>query len=75
MNATDAITQTARVLAVLADGPAVTGEVAAEIGISPQHASAHLLHLMRHGRVSRERFPAGNRRVRYLWSLTGKAHE
>lgn len=72
MTVIDTTTQGGRILAVLSDGPAVTGEVAAEIGISPQHASAHLRHLMRHGRVSRDRFPTGDRRVRYLWSLTGK---
>jgi len=72
MTAIVTMTQGGRILAVLADGPAVTGEVAAEVGISPQHASAHLRHLMRLGRVSRERFPTGDRRVRYLWSLTGQ---
>lgn len=72
MTAFDTSTQGGRILAVLSDGPAVTGEVAAEVGISPQHASAHLRDLMARGRVSRTRFPTGNRRIRYLWSLTGQ---
>lgn len=62
-----------RILAVLADGPAMTGEVAAELDISSHHASAHLRHLMRVGKVSRKPFPTGNRLIRFLWSLPAEA--
>lgn len=72
MTTIDTSTQGGRILAILADGPAMTGEVAAELNLSPHHACAHLRHLMRMGRVTREIFPMANRRIRFLWSLAGQ---
>jgi predicted ArsR family transcriptional regulator len=60
-----------KVLAVLADGPAKTGEVAAELGWAPHLTCAHLKNLCRKGKITRERFPTGNKNVRYVWSLVG----
>lgn len=54
-------------LAVLQEGPATTGEVAAELGWRSHMAHAYLAKLEASGRVTRERFP--HRRVRYLWSV------
>lgn len=58
-----------QVLRVLADGPARTGEVAAELGWTVHLACAHLKNLHLAGRVTRQPFPTGNRLVRFLWSL------
>lgn len=64
--------QGARIMAVLSEGPSMTGEVAAEVGLTSQRASAHLRHLYRTGRVARKEFDMGDRRTRFLWSLEGQ---
>lgn len=56
------------VLAVLADGPATTGEVAAELGWPVRLTCAHLRELMIRGHARREPFPMGNRLRRFVWS-------
>lgn len=61
--------KTGQVLGVLGDGPATTGEVAAELGWSVHLACAHLKNLHLAGRVARQPFPTGDHRVRFLWSL------
>ncbi|HEY4145210.1 ArsR family transcriptional regulator [Pinirhizobacter sp.] len=58
-----------RVLRVLAEGPATTGEVAAELGWNVHLTCAHLKNLHLAGKVSRKRFPAPGRLVRFLWSI------
>lgn len=57
-----------RMLAVLADGPATTGEVAAETGLSIRRTGAKLRYLWLTGDVEREIFPMPDKRIRYLWS-------
>jgi predicted ArsR family transcriptional regulator len=69
MTRPDAATKGRQVLAVLADGPATTGEVAAELGWPTRLTCAHLNHLMSKGTVTRNDFHTGNRRVRFLWML------
>lgn len=62
-------TKAAQVLAVLSEGPATTGEVAAELGWDSHLACAHLKNLHTRKRVAREQFPTGNRRVFFIWRL------
>lgn len=59
----------ALVLALLVDGPATTGEAAAELGWDVHNTCAHLKNLFKQGRVAREPFPTGDKRRRFLWSL------
>lgn len=63
------ISKTARLLALLAEGPATTGEVAAELGWTTHSACAFLKNLHMSGRLKREPFPTGDARRRFLWSL------
>lgn len=58
-----------QVMQVLRDGPATTGEVAAELGWHVHLTCCHLTNLHNHARITRERFPTGDRRIRWLWSL------
>lgn len=58
-----------RVLAVLADGPATTGEVAIELDWPVRLTCAHLRELMIRGHATREPFPTGNRLRRFVWSV------
>ncbi len=65
------------VLRVLANGPALTSEIAAELGWSVRNACAHAKNLHARGKVEREQFmkPAGSpgpRRV-CLWKLPARA--
>ena len=58
-------------LAVLADGPATTGEIAVETGMKSKLAGTHLRNLHDRGKVQRERFVRASgrgRRVCWLWS-------
>lgn len=68
MKRPDATTKGGQVLAVLADGPATTGEVAAELGWPTRLTCAHLRELMIRGHARREPFPTGNRLRRFMWS-------
>jgi len=63
------MTKVGQVLAVLQDGPATTGEVAAELGWDVHLTCAHLTNLHLAGRVTRAPFPTGDRRRRFLWSI------
>lgn len=58
-----------RCLAVLADGPATSGEVAATVGITPHAAGTHMLNLFKRGKLERRPFvkPAGGRGKRHVW--------
>ena len=56
-------------LALLADGPATTGEVAAELGLTVRRAGARLRYLWLVGDVKREEFPMPDSRKRYLWEV------
>lgn len=56
-------------LRVLRDGPATTGEVALELGLSVNLACANLSHLLKLGAVTRQNWPTNNRRRRFLWML------
>jgi predicted ArsR family transcriptional regulator len=64
--------KTSQVIHVLSEGPATTGEVAAELGWTPHLACAHLKNLHLSGRICRERFPTSDRRVRFLWAIAEK---
>lgn len=60
-----------RCLAVLTDGPATTGEVAAETGLPSKLAGTHLALLHKRGKVTRSRYvkPEGRgQRNCWLWS-------
>jgi predicted ArsR family transcriptional regulator len=59
-------------LRALRDGPATTGEVAAELGRDPHNVCAHLTALCLRGKLQKQRFPTGNKRVRNLWMLPGQ---
>lgn len=59
-----------RVLAILREGPATTGEVAAELGWTTHLCCAHLKNLHMRGKITRQRFPMPDKRVRFLWSAT-----
>lgn len=56
-------------LAVLSDGPATSGEVAAIVGITPHDAGTHMLRLFKRGKLRRRPFvkPAGCRGKRHVW--------
>lgn len=61
-----------RCLAVLADGPATTGEIAAETGLQSKLAGTRMALLHKRGKVQRERWvkPEGRgQRDCWLWSL------
>ena len=68
--------KSARCLAVLAEGPALTGEVAIETGLSPHLASTHLHNLLKRGKVIKRPFHqpteagSGQHHLVSLWSLT-----
>lgn len=55
-------------LSVLADGPATTGEIAAETGMPSKLAGTHLRNLFERGKVRRSRFvKAEGRGLRNCW--------
>lgn len=61
-----------RCMAVLAEGPATTGEIAAEVGLRSRLAAAHMQLLYQSGRVRRAPFDGstaglGDRKV-WIWS-------
>lgn len=62
------------VLRLLSDGPATTGEVAAEFGWTSHLACAHLSNLRRKRKVvsAKARIPTGGRPAQ-LWQLPGAA--
>lgn len=62
-------TKAAQVLEALRDGPATTGELAAELGWRSHLTCAHLKELHVRGKITRKPFPTGNRTVRFIWSL------
>lgn len=66
-------TKSAQVLAVLKDGSATTGEVAAELGWTVHLTCAHLKNLHLRGKIQREQFPMPDRRIRFLWRLPDEA--
>lgn len=69
---TDPSSKASACLAVLADGPATTGEIAAETGMPSKLAGTHLRNLYERGKVKRERFVRASgrgRRVCWLWSV------
>lgn len=62
-----------RLLAVLAEGPATTAELAAELDITSHNAGTHLRNLFDRGKVARDPFQTeakrwGHSRV-WLWRL------
>lgn len=66
------MTMCARCLAVVADGPATTGEIASEVGAAPRTVAATMRHLMKRGIVTRaafrkERSAKAGRRETSLW--------
>lgn len=66
------MTTASEILGLLAEGPATTGEIAALTGETSNRACAWLNHLLRAGRVSRQRHvrSAGpGRRNTWLWSI------
>lgn len=69
MSRPEPTTKGQKVLAILADGPATTGEVAVEMRWPVRLTCAHLNHLMSKGTVTRNDFHTGDRRVRFLWML------
>lgn len=64
------------VLRVLGDGPATTGELAAELGWTVHLTCAHVKNLHMKGKVDREPFekPAGSPGIRkvFLWKLPAR---
>lgn len=58
-----------RIREVLRDGPAKTGEVAAELGIPVRLAAAHLQNQADKGRISKGEFPTKFKRRVNLWSI------
>lgn len=69
----DPNSKASQVLRVLSEGPATTGEVAAELGWDPRITCSHLCELRTRGKVTSRPFekPAGSRGapVVRLWSL------
>lgn len=66
----DPSSKASRCLAVLRDGPATTGEVAAETGLDPHSVGTHMRNLFNRNKVKRTRFtkPSGQgRRECWLW--------
>lgn len=66
------MTRCSRCLAVLSDGPATTGEIAAETGEVSRIVATTMRHLMRYGLVTRtyyrkERSDKAGRRQTSLW--------
>ena len=59
------------ILQTLADGPARTPEVAAEIGRSIYHTCALLTDLVKRGKVVKQAWSTGTARKRNLWMLPG----
>lgn len=64
---------TGQIVRILADGPALTGEVAAELGIPANAASAFLHGLLRQGRVEKSPFKRpsawGRKTMTLMWGL------
>lgn len=54
-------------LRVLAEGPATTGEIVAETGLTPKHVNARLTEMMARGKVSRSPVSMGH--SKWMWSL------
>jgi len=63
------LSKASQVLALLADGPATTGEIAAELGWDAGNTGDHVHNLYQRGKVKREPFPTVNKQRRFLWSL------
>lgn len=63
------LSKAALVLALLADGPATTAEIAAELGWDAGNTGDHVHNLYQRGKVKREPFPTGDKLRRFLWSL------
>lgn len=67
-----------RVLAVLEDGPATTGEVAAETGLRSNLAGTHLRNLLERGKIEKGEFRPGTpqpfrgNKPLALWALPGQ---
>lgn len=67
-------TKSGRCLSVLRDGPATTGEVAAETGLSSHDVGNHMHCMFQRGKVTREPFMVAprqgvpGRRKCWLWS-------
>lgn len=58
-----------RIRGVLRDGPATTGEISRELDYPIHNTAAMLDQEYRRGKVKRQRFPTGDKRVRNLWSI------
>jgi hypothetical protein len=63
------MTQAARILAVLADGPATTPEVVAETGLPLKHCCAILRDLWISGKLQREPFRRYKLAPTFLYSV------
>lgn len=66
------MTQVARILAVLAEGPATTPEVVAETGLPLKHCCAHLRSLWQRGRVTRAPFKRDRLAPTFLYSAVSE---
>jgi predicted ArsR family transcriptional regulator len=72
MHAMIPTSKASRCMAVLADGPATSGEVSIETGLTPHDAATHLRNLFLRGKVVREPFKKTGGRGRrdvWLWRL------
>lgn len=60
-------------LAILREGPATTGEIAAELGMKPHATGTHMANLYKRGRVDRKPYGSGTdklgRQRAWLWSI------
>ena len=57
-----------RIREILREGPSTTGEIAAELGIMPRLAGAHLHNQFERGHLSRAHVTM-EKRMRCLWSI------
>lgn len=62
-----------RVLAILADGPATTAEIAAETGWTKHNTCAHVKNLHMRGKVERKPWHVKGQGPRFLWFLPPNA--
>lgn len=70
--AIESTSRNGRLLALLQEGPATTGELVAETGWDRRNVCGRLTIQMRFGRVTRTPYTASGERSRWLWSLTTK---
>ena len=66
------MTMCAQCMAIVADGPATTGEIAAELCAAPRKVSATMMHLLKRGLVARSRYrkprsDKAGRRATSMW--------